>query len=185
MCATCSSVLVLPRSSWCVWAVNRRAPPQPARMRPACSSLSSLPGVAGRSLSCLPGVAGRSLSSLPGVAGQGFALACVRLACARAVFARVWVCVRAACCVRVRCWRACARGAAHDSCTFCDGHSEAGEFVDVEVREFVGVRKRKECPQVATPSEEPIPVEIYWFTKSCCLSEVKKFTYPRTTHTHT
>ena len=69
--------------------------------------------------------------------------------------------------------------------TFCDGHSEAGEFVDVEVREFVGVRKRKECPQVATPSEEPIPVEIYWFTKSCCLSEVKKFTYPRTTHTHT
>ena len=42
------------------------------------------------------------------------------------------VCVRAACmragavlaCVRLR---ACARGGAHDSCTFCDGHSEAGE----------------------------------------------------------
>ena len=75
---------------------------------------------------------------MPGVAGQGFALACVRLACARAVFAlacaravfaRVWVCVRAACmragavlaCVRLR---ACARGAAHDSYAFCDGHSE-------------------------------------------------------------
>ena len=72
------------------------------------------------------------MSSLPGVAGQGFALACVRLACARAVFARVW-CLRACgvlragavlACVRLR---ACARGAAHDSYAFCDGHSEAGE----------------------------------------------------------
>ena len=155
MCATCSSVLVLPRPSWCVWAVNRRAPPQPARMHPACSSLSSLPGVAGRSLSCLPGVAGRSLSSLPGVAGQGFALACVRLACARAVFARVWVCVRAACCVRVRCWRACARGAAHDSPHFLRRAFGSGRVSDVEVREFVGVRKSTRKVQVVKVLKVP------------------------------
>ena len=41
---------------------------------------------------------------MPGVAGQGFALACVRLACARAVFALA--CARAVF-ARVWCLRAC------------------------------------------------------------------------------
>ena len=87
----------------------------------------------------MPGVAGQEREQLAGRCGQGFALACVRLACARAVFARVWVCVRAACMragavlARVR-LRACARGGAHDSCTFCDGHSEAGERESERVR---------------------------------------------------
>ena len=90
-------------------------------------------------------------------------------------------------CVRAACVRAAAR--VRSRCSSRQLHSlrrafGSGRVSDVEVREFVGVRKRKECPQVATPSEEPIPVEIYWFTKSCCLSEVKKFTYPRTTHAH-
>ena len=67
------------------------------------------------------------MSSLPGVAGQGLRVCGLRarVRCLRAC----GVCVRAACmragavlaCVRLR---ACARGAAHDSYTFCDGHSE-------------------------------------------------------------
>ena len=89
MCATCSSVLVLPRSSWCVWAVNRHAPPQPARMRPACSSLSSLPGVAGQELEQLAGRCGAGVCAC-------VCAACVRACgvCARVVFA----CVRRAAC---------------------------------------------------------------------------------------
>jgi hypothetical protein len=101
MRATCSSVLVLPRSSWCVWAVNRRAPPQPARMRPAraarraCSSF-------------------RACTACRALRGRGLRLrvrvfACVRLAraaCVRAgacglellVCAGVFACVRSRAC---------------------------------------------------------------------------------------
>jgi len=155
MCATCSSVLVLPRSSWCVWAVNRHAPPQPARMRPACSSLSSLPGVAGQ-----------ELEQLAGRCGAGFA--CVRLACARAVFARVWclracgvhacgcgVGVRAAARVRSRC--------SSRQLHFLRRAFGSGRVSDVEVREFVGVRKSRFTKSTSSKSSKGSKVKVVKF----------------------
>jgi hypothetical protein len=145
MRATCSSVLVLPRSSWCVWAVNRRAPPQPARMRPAraarraCSSF-------------------RACTACRALRGRGLRLrvrvfACVRLAraaCVRAgacglellVCAGVFACERRACVrVRLACVRVCLRLRVRSRCSSRQlrflrrafGRRVAGEFV-VEVR---------------------------------------------------
>ena len=169
MCAinAYSSVLVLPRSSWST-ATHRLRPR-------ACALLGQLAELAAAS----------ELAQLAGRCGAGVC-ACVCAACVRAcgVCARVGLraCgVLRAGAVLARVRSRCSSRQLH----FLRRAFGSGRVSDVEVREFVGVRKRKECPQVATPSEEPIPVEIYWFTKSCCLSEVKKFTYPRTTHTHT
>ena len=167
MCATCSSVLVLPRPSWCVWAVNRRAPPQPARMRPACSSLSSLPGVAGRSLSCLPGVA-----------GQGFALrVClrlrVRLACVRVRAAWSSWCARA--CLRASGVHACGCGVGvraaarvRSRCSSRQLHFlrrafGSGRVSDVEVREFVGLRKSRFTKSTSSKSSKGSKVKVVKF----------------------
>ena len=140
MCAinAYSSVLVLPRSSWSSWSTaTHRLSPR------ACALLGQLAELAAASeLAQLAGRCGAGVCAC--VRAGVFALA--RAACVRAgacglellVCAGVFACVRRAC-VRVR---ACARGAAHDSYAFCDGHSEdsrtllAGEFVvcDVEVR---------------------------------------------------
>ena len=114
--------------NWSSWSTATH------RLRPrACALLGQLAELAAAS----------ELAQLAGRCGAGvcaagvFALA--RAACVRAgacglellVCAGVFACVRRAC-VRVRCWRACgcvcacacARGAAHDSYAFCDGHSE-------------------------------------------------------------
>ena len=111
----------------------------------------------------------QSLHSLPGVAGQGFALAragvCVRAACAcglracgcvrlGALGVRGRVCVRAACmragAVLARVRSRCSSRQLH----FLRRAFGSGRVSDVEVREFVGVRKSRFTKSTSSKSSE-------------------------------
>ena len=141
MCAinAYSSVLVLPRSSWSSWSTATH------RLRPrACALLGQLAELAAASeLAQLAGRCGAGVCACAcgclRACGLRVRLACVRVRaawsswCARACLRASGVLRAGAVLARVR-LRACARGAAHDSCTFCDGHSEAGERESERVR---------------------------------------------------
>ena len=156
MCATCSSVLVLPRSNSLKLVCVGGQPPRTASARahaPCLQQLEQLAGRCGQELELLAGRCGQELEQLAGRCGAGVC-ACVCAACVRAcgVCARVvFACVRRAC-VRLR---ACARGAAHDSPHFLRRAFGSGRVSDVEVREFVGVRKSTRKVQVVKVLKVP------------------------------
>ena len=115
MCATCSSVLVLPRSSWCVWAVNRHAPAPPARMRPAwaaCRACSSF----------------RACTACRALRGRGLRLrVCGLRARVRCLRACGFACVRVRAAWSSWCARACLRACGVHACG-CGVGVRAGVF---------------------------------------------------------